>query len=384
MIYIGFLLHAYQPPTQSDKVVRQIFKESYDPVIRSLEENKNFSISLDIAKSLAEQLPMSFRERIRELYEEKKIELVNTAAYHYLLPLVPEHIVLKQLRLNIEYFQKHFISDEKCPGIFPPELAFSPALPALFKKVGYSWFVADDGPFVYQHSNLPQHEQAPQNWIPSYNKCGALLRSNYWSEKIAHKKYNSGKEFFMELVIGQAQWQKELRTTRDSYIILAIDFETIGHHHKNAISEFLIPFFSETLEHSSLTKIVPLEFIFHKFSKTDPEDQMPAGSWSTSKDDLKNNIPFPLWKHPDNYFHRLWNEFMDIAFAVMPDSPSVALRSLYDKAFYSCTPWQHAHGNKEIAAWCMPMFKRLTKLLPKRPETQKLIKIYEEMNAMLR
>ena len=88
---IAFHLHAYQPPTQKQKIIDQVYRDSYEPIIALTEKRNEVKFSLDIARSLGERLPPEFLERIRKLYQAGKIELVNIPAYHYLLPLVPPH-----------------------------------------------------------------------------------------------------------------------------------------------------------------------------------------------------------------------------------------------------------------------------------------------------
>jgi len=359
MIYINFELHAYQPPTQLSKVLAEIYDTSYKPVIKLIENHKNISISLDITKSLFEKLPEEFAKRIKSLFFKKQIELINTSAYHYLLPLMPERVTKRQLALNKESLWTYFGAIPT--GLFPPELAFFPPLASIAKETGHDWLMADDELFVQRKIHLPEEKRTPQSWIPLLHDCGIMLRSRKWSNRVSFGQYKNGADFADELIEGQKQWQKKLNNSSDSYIILAIDFETFGHHPpKDSIERFFLPFFAEIIKREKECKISPLNFIFNHFPKYQiSEWEMPSGSWST--DDLNN--PFPLWNHPDNRFHQLWNEFINIVFAVTSEKTDPELQSLLDKAFYSCTPWQFARNEKGIASWCLPLFLRIIELL---------------------
>ncbi|KKS75338.1 MAG: hypothetical protein UV48_C0014G0021 [Candidatus Azambacteria bacterium GW2011_GWA2_42_9] len=359
MIYITLHLHAYQPPTQDKNIFEKIHDESYEPIINLLEKNPEFSLSLDIAKSLAERWPTEFTGRIARLCRDNRIYLVNTSAYHYLLPLFGEQTILRQMKLNQDFYRENFTQDKQIRGVFPPELAFSPRLAAIAKKAGALWIMADDEPFIYKRLHLPEVQRAPRNWIPITYGCGVVLRSRFWSNRISRGQYENGQSFAHEILIEQEKWQKVCNNTGDGYLILAIDMETFGHHLKNSVESFLLPFLSEIKLTESRYKIVPLDFLFNHFKKIPAAEYMQEGSWSTSQEDLKQKISFPLWLHPKNEFHKLWYNFVCRAGIASEENQDQELTDLLDRAFYSCTPWQYSQGNKEVASWCLPMFEKI-------------------------
>lgn len=390
MIHIGFHLHAYQPPTQQSAVTKRIFHECYLPIIELLERTPHARISLDIARSLGEQLPADFLPRIRTLCHQRKIELVNTAAYHYLLPLVPRGTIMRQLMLNDSFYRKHFIaSHEPLPGVFPPELACSPHIPHYIHTYGHSWMICDDEPSLLYRNYLPEPDRALLNRIPVYEKCKILLRSRFWSEKISSmKEFPHGVSFLRNLLDGHYQWRSAARITGDSYCILACDIETFGHHHRDSIERFLIPFFDECARREQDCILTPLDAIAHHFPAVNAASVIPHGSWSTSHEDLRRGIPHPLWNYPLNNFHSLWNEF--IAFvhstveAINPHEMPDDLQHLLDTAFYSCSPWQYAHANNAVASWCLPLFKRIARLLGGYPFAYRLSEIHDELETFTR
>ncbi|MDP3770182.1 MAG: hypothetical protein U1A25_02010 [Candidatus Sungbacteria bacterium] len=384
MIHIGFHLHAYQPPTQRREVLDRIFQESYLPVIEVLENNDSAHLSLDIARSLGERLSVNFLDRIRALYNAGKIELVNTPAYHYLLPFVPDHILLRQLQLNEQFYQQYFMGpDDYLFGVFPPELACSPHTADSIKNAHYSWMMCDDEPCLFGRRHLSEHFRAPLNYIPLHNKTKMLLRSRMWSNHISHmREYSDGARFVRDLIEGQYQWSRAAGVDSDTYCILAVDFETFGHHHTNAIERFLIPFFKEIKKRDKECHLSTLTQISLIFLKQPVDNIFPQGSWSTSHADIARYIHYPLWNNPDNTFHRLWNEFMQLAFSAAERTDTESnpeLTYLLDTAFYSCTPWQYSHGNYEIASWCLPAFSRIVDLLCPDRKSSRLYELWREM-----
>jgi len=385
MLFIAFHLHAYQPPTQPDSILNKIYNESYDPLIKTLEHDPRIFISLDIAKSLGERLPKKFLLRIKRLYEKSQIELVNIAAYHYLLPLAPQYIISRQLRLNSEFYRENFIGEDPLPGIFPPELACDQSLPYLIKEDGYQWLLADDGPFVFERSYLPISSRAAQDWIPTMGQCGFFPRSRYWSELIAwglSTEQVDGRHFAKELISGQDRWRQARNSSGDSYIIIAVDFETFGHHLKDGVSRFFIPFFGELNNISqsfSACQVVPLDRIWNHFPKT--ESYLPAGSWATNAEDFANHIYYPLWSHPQQEFHAVWLAFAKVVFSIKLGEGS-SLKDIADKAFYSCTPWHFSKGNKDVARWALPYFEKIIALAPDGDHKSLLKKYFNTMDKL--
>lgn len=383
MINLGILLHAYQPWSQREGIRQKIFYESYWPIVALADSYPAFAFSMDIARSLGEHLPNWFLKRIQSTYQRKKIELLNTSAYHYILPLHNISTIRQQLILNEEFYRANFIGNDPLPGLFLPELAFSPKIAEYSPLYNFSWCLADELSYTHKRAHLPEHARMPINWVPQCGPTGVLLRSNYWSNRISFGHYHSAEIFFEELLNGQKKWRSRAGIDGDSYIIIATDMETFGHHQKDGIVSFLMPFLTKILEHSDTITITPLNKIFEKFPKIPHMQFFTPASWSTEKEHLDQGIPYPLWDHPTNHFHRLWNEFTKYAhnLAKLEQDEKTELNELLKKAFYSCPPWQYAHGSKENAAWCIPSFQRIAELLD---NDEKLLSIILRMGILLK
>lgn len=380
MINIGFLLHAYQPPTQKQAIIDRVLSESYEPVIALAERYPGFSFSMDIAKSLAEHLPAEFLGRIRHLYAKKKIELVNTAAYHFLLPLHNARTIKRQLAVNAEFYRQKFIGNNPLPGVFLPELAFSPDVAAIIKSAGYSWLLAEDISYFYTRLGKPPENQMPINWVPSSWGLGVMLRSGMWSKRIAFGEYDSLEGYVNSFLAGQQDWRVRSRVNYNSYCILAMDMETFGHHRRGTIETFLEPFIYRLASRSDICALTPFESLSQLFPKEASDEFFIPASWSTTLDDLRSDISFPLWNHPQNPFHVLWNNFRARTEIIAPHPAPQELERLLDAAFYSCPAWQYARGNKELAAACLPKFKLLIAAL----ENDSILNsLYKKMSVLL-
>ncbi len=93
-LYVSFLLHIYQPPTQSPIVLKQIIKESYKPLINLLKLNESSKMTFNINGSLLELLEFyqenELLSNIKELLRRNQIDLVGSSCYHAILPLIPK------------------------------------------------------------------------------------------------------------------------------------------------------------------------------------------------------------------------------------------------------------------------------------------------------
>ncbi|GAH34958.1 unnamed protein product, partial [marine sediment metagenome] len=92
--YWAPLLHIYQPPTQDLNVLRKIDKECYKPLFSLLEEHDNAKFCLNVNGVLIELLYefglSDTMDLLKNLASESKIEIVGTAKFHPILPLIPK------------------------------------------------------------------------------------------------------------------------------------------------------------------------------------------------------------------------------------------------------------------------------------------------------
>ena len=97
-------MHFYQPPTQELKITKSVLENCYLPLLRMLSAKSGFGLTLNISGSLMIQLKKSganeFFDLIKQLIADGKIEMVNSAMYHPLMPITPKDVLERQIVKN--------------------------------------------------------------------------------------------------------------------------------------------------------------------------------------------------------------------------------------------------------------------------------------------
>jgi alpha-amylase/alpha-mannosidase (GH57 family) len=330
MINLGFLLHIYQPPNQFPEVLDRIVNECYRPLLNPIVE-REAHFTLNMNWSLTEKLLVPQYEDVlalvRKGLEKKSLELTGSAAYHAILPLIPEAERKRQIELNLEKHKALWGDLYQPIGFFPPEMAYGPEILSAVQEAGYRWLITDDVPFACMHGF------APFDFIPKVNGMAVFLRSNFWSNRISLEKDKDGKKYrgdqiALMLLEDLTRWFNG----SDGYLILAMDGETFGHHHKGYIEDFILPFLETLQQTKGKMRLLHLSEIYQLFPKVSKE--IPPGSWSTSPEDFWSGNFFPLWKSPKNQAHHLLWQLTDMALVSFEK-----LRDKMDRSLNSCTFW---------------------------------------------
>jgi predicted glycosyl hydrolase (DUF1957 family) len=349
------LLHIYQPPTQEFKVLKSIDKECYKPLFCLLDEYDDVRFCLNISGVLIELLYefdlSDTMDLLKNLVSESKIEIVGTAKYHPILPLIPEKEVKYQIQMNEEINRREFGRWER-KGFFPPEMAISGSVAKFIRQLGYKWVIMSGiaCPEAWSYDKI----------YTSPNGLQLFFRDDILSNKISFKNI-SAKEFVDSIKeIFQPKEVLNTKSSKDRYIITAMDGETFGHHISHYEKTFLKKvldqinnedniqtiFISELDQHFPLSskKIIPLE-----------------SSWSTTFEDIKAGIPYPLWKHPENNIHKYYWKLMKSLNNLMNLADKLDIkkdwevenyyntaRYFYNRGIYSCPTWW---ANPQNGTW---------------------------------
>ena len=330
MINLGFLLHIYQPPNQFPEVLDRIVNECYRPLLNSIVERKA-GFTLNMNWSLTEKLMTDeYRDvlvTIQKGLEQNSLEVVGSAAYHAILPLIPPKEQRRQIELNLEKHKNLWHKLYHPRGFFPPEMAYGPEILSVIQEEGFEWLITEDIPFAALHGTVPF------DFIPVVNGTGVFLRSSFWSNKISMEKDASGKKYRGDQI---AHWMKEdlerWFNGKDGYLVLAMDGETFGHHIPGYIEEFILPFIAAISKMPDQIRLLPLSAVWELFPKI--EKEVPPGSWSTSSEDFWAGNFFPLWKNPKNQAHHLLWQLTELALQSFGK-----LRDKMDRSLNSCTFW---------------------------------------------
>lgn len=367
-IYWGSLLHFYQPPIQIPEVLRKVVDESYRPLIDVFKQQPHAKASVNINGVLTEMLFESGYQDVidglRELAEGGQIEFVGSAKYHAILPLINESEQRRQIRRN-HLTNRHFFGDAYQPrGFFPPEMCYDRSILGPVIDFGHQWLIMSG---VACNAPWPVHNVYRAKSAGG-EEIAVIFRDDVLSNRISFQDID-GRGFIDHLKASHPDGDG------DMYIVTAMDAETFGHHIENWDQLFLAEAYEAVQPYQSVQQARSLaqstrrlltmtgetpEVAEHVVSCTVSEivQQMPRGddiepraaSWSTTQDDLNAGVPYPLWKAPGNYIHKLQWEHVDIALELVGKAQDVAdnatsqrhaeiARGLMDPALHSCQFW---------------------------------------------
>ena len=303
MIWAHFL-HIYQPADQHPGTLEKIVNESYRPILRGLFKLPKGKITLNVNAVLTEMLfEHGYRDvidDIKALVEMNRIELTGSAKFHAFLPLIPENEIKRQIELNHETNLRYFGDIYKPQGFFSPEMAYSPKVAEMVKKLGYKWILADE-------SSLCDMDPKPvNNKIFEIEGVGIDV---YFREK---KPTN----VLMGALVRSVDSMRKVMSDRlnnNEYVITAMDGETFGHH-RPGLEEALF----ELLKADDLENIFISELPnrFPNKASIIPKDS----TWASSYEDVKNGNPFTYWFNKHNKIHELEWDLADIAIRVVNNS----------------------------------------------------------------
>ncbi len=275
------LLHFYQPPTATNQTVFEATDKSYKRIIRGFKKNPHFKFTFNITGCLLEKLhemkQHELIDDIKKLVLNGQVELTGSAAYHPILPLLPEKEIIRQIKTNEKILRQHF-GNVRLAGFFSPEQAYSSNLASLIKKLGYQWLILDE---------ISTEEKIQPNVLYSDQASGLNIcfRSRKYSRDYVPKTIR-------ELT------QKNQRKT----IVTVTDAELYGlRHHDNRGSFEKIISTREKIETQTIS-----EYLNSLEQKN--AIKLRSSSWESTAEELKQNKPYALWQDRDNDIHvLLWN-----------------------------------------------------------------------------
>jgi len=343
MIYWAPLLHMYQPTFQDSRVLRQIDKECYKPLLKMFEEHDNVKISLNINAVLIDKLNefdlCDTLEILQNLESSNKIEITGTAKFHPILPLIPQKECEHQIEINEKNLRNEFKQWER-GGFFPPEMSISSQVAKYIRELGYQWVIM---------SGIACPVEWPTDQIyTSPNGLMLFFRDDILSNKISFNSITA--KGFVEEIAGKVEENNESKQ-KDKYIITAMDAETFGHH----IKKFEKIFLSKAFELINDQNEIKIEFIsdLPKFFPINKEKIIPKdSSWSTSYDDMMAGVPYALWDHPDNKVHTLYWKIVRSLNNLMNLISKLDLNQSWDvESHYNTSRWFYDRGICSDTTW---------------------------------
>lgn len=331
MLWLNFL-HLYQPANTESYNIRKALDKSYWRLLRLMEEHPDLHMTWNISGCLLERLADekedAFLERLKFLVKKGRIELTGSAAYHGFLPLLPEAEIIRQVRTNEKILKKHFGKNFKTPGFFFPEMAYSPAVAKLIKRLGYSWAILDEIAYTAVNGHRPE---AGRIYLDAASGLKVVFR-----DRLVSSAYPPDK---LQLLI------KETKTP--AITLTATDSELYGLRHEDPTGE---------MEKIAKIKDLPSATLsaFIKSVPGRPEKtELAPSSWESSLKDVKNKKPYHLWLDKNNKIQtNLWKLAylaLDLGIKFKKDKNFYYYRWHLVRGLASCTFWwASAHDFSKI------------------------------------
>lgn len=279
------LVHLYQPANIEKEKVEEATEKSYERLLRVLEENPNFKLTANIAGSLLDRWATEFKrrdllERLKGVIQSGQLEVVGTAAYHALLPLVSKIEAITQIKEQERLLEEH-LGVKQPKGFYLPELAYSPEIAKVIKKLGYEWIVVDE------ITALGRIGDAPTDiFIDRNSGLKVIVRNRKISES------------YIPSVL--------LKLADSRTYITVTDAEIYGLRHVDHAAELETLIKSENNRTSTFSEYISKAEIKSKL-------KLVASSWQTTGKELENNIPYALWSGKKNKIHAMLWELADMA-----------------------------------------------------------------------
>jgi len=152
---LGLIIDLNQPLVNEESVIKRSITDFYNPLAKLLKSYKNISFSLNIPLSTLElwekHEASGLISEFRDMYQNEKIELINSSPYGLSLSGLPEKIIESQLILN-EYGIGYYLGSRQgfegepsimlkdVTGFLPVFNNIDEAVLKVLFDLDYSWF----------------------------------------------------------------------------------------------------------------------------------------------------------------------------------------------------------------------------------------------------
>ncbi len=157
------VLHFHQPVGQLDDAIRRICEHSYGMLLDFISSRKipfTLHISGPLLEWMAKNRP-DLVERVRELVQTGKVELLGGTMYEAILPIIPEMDGLSQIALYKKAVKELFGITPN--GFWLPERVWEPHLTSLLSRAGVRYVLLDDYHFRQAGIRDPRHSYVTED-----------------------------------------------------------------------------------------------------------------------------------------------------------------------------------------------------------------------------
>jgi hypothetical protein len=300
------VLHFYQPHEQKRDIIDAITAQCYHPIAEAILANKGARLTINFTGVLLDQLDQWGHRDVIDMYAEAvrrgQVELVGSAKYHTILPLLPADEALRQLEINNETGRKYFGDLWKPAGVFLPEMAYSPGLTQIIEQAGFKWVLLDE---------LAYNGRVGQvDYSKTYQIEGSSLKAVFREHRLSSTIMSAAPRDIARL---RDAAREEL--AKDRYILTGMDGETFGHH-RVGHEQLLFSMFREPE-----LGLATVSEVFERFTDVETVKTI-ACTWASSERDIAEGVQFISWRDPKNEIHALQWEMLELAVSEMSRMPS--------------------------------------------------------------
>jgi hypothetical protein len=152
-----FALHNHQPVGNFDSVFEGAYRDSYWPFLDLIDQYPEIPFSLHTSGCLMEWLverKPEYIERLRRLVERGQVEIMGGGFFEPILPMIPPHDRVGQIRAYSTYLEKIFAT--RVRGMWVPERVWEQNLVTDIAAAGIEYTVLDD--YHFKHAGLEERQ----------------------------------------------------------------------------------------------------------------------------------------------------------------------------------------------------------------------------------
>ena len=328
-MYWSNFLHIYQPPTQTEDIVRKVTDESYRKLVHLLQSYPSARVTLNINASLTEQLVRygltDVLDGLRNLAERGQVEFTGSAMYHPILPLIPREEMVRQIELNTAVNRRYLGDVYRPVGFFPPEMCYSFEVADVARDMGFRWIIVDE---IAYNGKLGATRDDFLYRIHGLDDFLVFFKERPISAGITYGSFPTADAFLNAL---------KGRLKLDGYLLTGTDGEVYGHHRPGQEKLLEEVFARKEIETCTVSELITR---FHTKEEVDP---LPS-SWSAWEDEMRMGNPYPQWQYKGHDLHTLQWELTNLAIDTVHNvAPGVdgyeEAHHLLDEGLHSCQYW---------------------------------------------
>jgi alpha-amylase/alpha-mannosidase (GH57 family) len=349
---VALFLHAYQPPTQFPEVTRRICQESYHKIFDVLLKNEKSRLTMNVCASLTEQLvnlgETALIDKIKSLSEDGRLELCSTAAYHPLLAMLPQDEIVRQIEINGAMNYEAYGGSYAPRGLFLPEMVYERRVGEVVGGMGYDWIILDESAFPTASITEENSNHFNLHISKSLYKLPGLELKVFFRDRPISLKMSFDPNYGIDQLV--ADLTRHHSEGQENYVVLAMDAENFGHHHKDNLGLLTNIMNNPDIEPVRVSDLLSSDLPVQVVEPL-------RSTWGVTLEEEDQKRTFPRWDNPNNPVHQAQWELFDLALSTRRHKESKP--DALDRALHSDQFWWGSYN----PCWHLEMVKKGAQML---------------------